>query len=366
MNFIINKKILKNNNKVSNISNSWKYLKIIISLALIFTITYSTANIYINEINEDSSLLKIFEKNSKNIYTKSSMDISSNSILASSKQVNNTIINEANRFSKAKTNFNIITKEKDKIESGCSSIILHVNNSSSVYSYRRDSTYATDLYLKKTKISGKTALKEYKTTNTYFLHSLIIKDGWIVSIGGADNPSINKNLEKLGSKIAKSGKIAKKDLNKATNYIKRLGLGHFVIKSPKGKVGYTIYNRRSSKTNILKMKSGEYLCIPNSPSYYQKGKYPTNKKSSVNSAIYIASSDKFGVNRRNIMTYEIKNTANKTKIKVYVSNDNGKNVGRKTNKADNVIIKGKKSKKIKSKKIPKIPSKKHITTVTLK
>ena len=263
--------------------------------------------------------------------------------------------------------------DKTKIEDGCSSILFQVSSNSYVYGYRRDSSYVASLYLKKVKFYGIEALKEYKTTNTYFFHSIIFKNGWYIGAGGVDNPKVNKYLENLGAKMVYKKKISSADMKNAMKKVRSLGLGHFVIKSPTGKVGVAIYNKGSFKLSIFTMKSGEYLVIPNSVRLFKKGKIVVKKSNSVDASIYIAGSDRFGVNRRNIMMYNITNikymntTSNKTitetKIKIWTSNDSGKYVGRNTgNKADNIIFNGK---KVLASLIPKIPNKKYIGEVIL-
>lgn len=96
-----------------------------------------------------------------------------------------------------------------------------------------------------------------------------------------------------------------------------------------------IYNKRSSKLNIFKMKPDEYLSISNSPGFFRKGTYTVKKSKLVDTTIYIVGTDKFGVDKRNMMVYDVKNTTDtnknktnkanaKTKINIWVSNDNGK------------------------------------------
>lgn len=278
----------------------------------------------------------------------------------SKNNVNNTI--KLNRATKTNSN------TKTKIEDSCSSILLKVNANSYVYGYRWDSTYTANLCLKKVKLYGIEALKEYKTTNTYFFHSIVFKNGWYIGEWGSDNPNVNRYLESLGAKMVYKKSITLSDMKKAMKKIKSLGIGHFVIKSPEWKVGVAIYNGGSSKLSIFTMKDGEYLTIPNSPRLFRKGIYTVKKSNAVDAAIYIAGADKFGVNRRNIMIYNVTNTkytdkatkktTTKTKIKVWVTNDNGKYVRRSTGKkVDNVIFKGK---KISPSSIPKIPNKKYV------
>ncbi|BBL62491.1 hypothetical protein MARBORIA2_07230 [Methanobrevibacter arboriphilus] len=287
----------------------------------------------------------------------------------------NTKIDSKKEDSKTNTPTNISSKSKSKIETGCCSIILQINSSAYTYAYRRDSTYAANLYIKKVKLYGIEALKEYKTTNTYFFHSIIFKNGWYLATGGSDNPKVNKYLQNLGAKMVYKNTINSVYMKKAMKKVKSLGLGHFVIKAPNGKVGVVIYNYGVSKLSIFKMKSGEYLSIPNSPNLFRHNKYTVKKNKSVDAAIYIAGTDKFGVNRRNIIVYNVenfkyKNKLNKNKlnkktlIKIWVSNDNGRYVGRNTgNKADNVIFKGK---TVYAGSIPKIPNKRYIGKVLLK
>jgi len=300
------------------------------------------------------------------------------------KDINKNIAEIRDPIKNTKYNELIIEKKpktisESKLESGCCSVVLHVNNNSYVYGYRRDSSYAADIYLKKVKLYGIEGLKEYKTRNTYFFHTLILKNGWFISAGGSDNPQVNKYLEDLGAKMAYNKKINKTYILKAMQKVKSLGIGHFVIKSPKGKVGVAIYNR-GSKLSIFRMKNGEYVSIPNSPRSFRKGNYLTKKSSPVYSGIYIAGTDVFGFSRRNIMMYSVSNiqskiaiknlnktsfkTITKTKVKIWAINDNGKYVGRNTkSKYDNVFYKGKKTF---GNSLSIIPNKKYIGEAILK
>ncbi|KZX15783.1 hypothetical protein MBCUT_12860 [Methanobrevibacter cuticularis] len=246
---------------------------------------------------------------------------------------------------------------------GCCSIILQLNNSSSVYAYRRDSSYSANLYIENTKFFGKKAIKEYKLNNGYFFHTIISKDGWFVGTGGSNKAQLNKYLEKLSRNIIKKGTITKNDMAKSNNAFKKYGFGHFVVKSPEGYVGVNIYNNKKSKSTVFKMKDGEYITIPNYPKYYQKGSYKIKKSDAISAAIYIAAKDKTGFNRRNIMIYDVKRIDNLTKIKIWVSNDNGKYSKTKNLGKDNVIYK---KKKTSTKSIPSAPNKKYIGEAILK
>jgi hypothetical protein len=232
---------------------------------------------------------------------------------------------------------------------GCSSIISQYNKTSFNYGYRRDSTYGANIYLKKVKINGLNGIKEYKTVNGYFLHTLILEGGWYIGTGGADIPSTNKKLENLGARMAYNNKITKTGMLKAYKLVKSLKLGHFVIKSPTGEVGAICYFFGSYKNKMFKLKNREYAIIPNNPKYFKIGKIKPNLKL-VDVAIYGLSHDAFGVNRRNIMTYSVEILLKKvntiqistTKVTIYASNDNGKYVGKQSAKLkDNIIYNGK-------------------------
>ena len=254
-------------------------------------------------------------------------------------------------------------KTVNKTNSGCCSVLVHVKKGVDVFSYRRDSTYAANLHIIKTKWYGKEAVKEYKKTNGYFFHTIITKNGWIVSTGGPDIVWINKNLESLAGRISVKGYITKTDINSAYTLLRKAKLGHFLIKDPSGNVGLTIYSYGRSKVKLFKMKDGEYVSVPNNPIYYRQG--VINKKFiSVSSAIYLAGTDKYGINRRNIITYRVQDISNSTEVKVWASYDGGKLINRKgRGKPDNIIFRGH---EIYANTLPRIPSKKYIGEITLR
>lgn len=263
----------------------------------------------------------------------------------------------------------------DRLTADCCSVVLHVNKDSHVFAFRRDSSYSANLYIKKINIGAKEGIKEYKTRNGYFLHSLVTEDGWYVGNGGPDIVYINKGLENIAVNMISKNTINNYYMGRANSLLKKLSLGHFVIKSPNGKVGILIKNGRSSKYSIFTMKNGEFVSIPNSPKSYRRGSYLKYSKDPVTAAIKIAGTDRWGINRKNIMTYSTKSNYdykkvvrdNKTVtlktlknrvIEVFATWDTGKLLGRKARvKADNVYFF---SKYISAKSIPIIPYKKFI------
>jgi len=267
---------------------------------------------------------------------------------------------------KKSTSFNNFMPRYYEISSGCCSVVLHGGNDSFAYGFRRDHSYSVDMHIQKTKLNGKEAIKTYKLTKGYFTHAIVLADGWFVGIGGWDNPNVNKNLEKLGGEIASRGKITNNDMNTALKYLKTIGMGHFVIKNPDGNIGVVLYNKGNIKGTIktvFKMKKGDFVSVPNGPSYYRKGTYNV-KSNSVDAAIYVAGSDKWGVQRRNIIIFDVKKIKNATNVGIWATNDDGKYVGRSSKKySDNIIYN---KTKTKSSSIPIIPNKKYIGKAILK
>ena len=248
-----------------------------------------------------------------------------------------------------------------KTSSGCCSVLVHVKKGVDIFSYRRDSTYAANLHIIKTKWYGKQAVKEYKTTNGYFFHTIITRNGWIVSSGGPDIVWITQKLERIAGHASVRGYIKKSDINSAYALLRKEGLGHFLIKDPSGNVGLVTYNYGRSKTKLFKMKDREYVVVPNNPIYYRQGTV-SKKSNTVSSAIHLAGTDRYGINRRNIITYDVQNIHNSTEVNIWASYDGGKLIKRYRGKPDNIIFRGH---KIYASTLPRIPSKKYIGKITL-
>ena len=262
----------------------------------------------------------------------------------------------------------VLNKPTKKATSNCCSVLLHVSNGYDVFAYRRDSSYAANLYITKSKWYGKQTLKEYKLRNGYFFHNIISKDGWFVGTGGPDIVWINKALEKVAGQMVYNKKITTTGMNRARSLLRSLGMGHFIIKSPNGDVGVAINYYGSTLYRKFRMKPGQYVSVPNSPRCYRSGFVSKTRLSNpVNAAIYLAGTDRWGYNRRNIITYEtknfIENNAAKTGIKVWATYDTGLYVGRRTRGwRDNIYFLGR---RIAANSIPRIPAKKFIGSLTL-
>lgn len=243
-------------------------------------------------------------------------------------------------------------------EYGCCSFYVQVSKYEAVAGFRRDGTNAVNIHIVKCKWNGRTALKQYKS-NSYFFHTIVTSDGWMVGNGGIDNPTINKAIENLAGKMVKNGKISKTYLKKIQRYEKALGLGHFAIKSPTGKYGLVW----GSAIYTGKLKAGEYLCVPNGKSYFRYGTWDKFSDNPKDAAIKIAGTDPFGINRRGIEVFHWKATTTEgkttSKVKVYATNDNGQLLGRSSTAhlIDNIYFG---SKFISKSKLPTIPSSKYL------
>ncbi len=248
-----------------------------------------------------------------------------------------------------------VTKSNQKIIKGlgCCSVLIHVKKGHDVFAFRRDSTYTANLHFKRSKWYGKDTIKEYKIVNGYFFHTIISTGGWIIATGGPDIPYLNKKLESLAGRTSVSGHITKTTINSAYSILRKEGMGHFIIKSPNDLVGLVIYNGGKTKKALFKMKNGRYVSVPNSPICYRSGY--TNKKDPVSSAIHLETTDRWGLNRRNIITYNVTNTYFSTNVKIWAS------TCRRT--PDNILFGGKKIGKY---TLPRIPNKKFIGQLDLK
>lgn len=245
-------------------------------------------------------------------------------------------------------------------EYGCCSFYVQVSNSEAVTGFRRDGTNSVTIHIVKCKWNGRTAVKQYKT-NSYFFHTIVTSDGWMIGTGGIDNPSINRAIETISGRMVKKGVISNYYLKKIQRYERALGLGHYAIKSPRGNYalvwGSGIYKGT--------LKPGEYLSVPNGKSCFRHSTWAKFSDNPKNAAIKIAGTDPFGVNRRGITAFHWKATTVEGKttsaVKVYASNDNGKLLGRSSTAylRDNIYFG---SKFISKYKLPQTPYSKYLGT----
>ena len=252
--------------------------------------------------------------------------------------------------------------DMDLIElSECTSVILHVDENESVISHRRDSTGAADIFIVEDNYNGIDFIKQYKTADGYFAHVIVTSNGWVIGNGGVTDGDVFKQIEKLSLDIVASNKIDEKSVLPIYNILSKYSLGHFVIKAPDG--SYCFAN--SNHYDNGKLIKGQAIVLPNVYSYSKRTMYDSTLNP-VDASIKLTSLDNYGINRRDIVTYDYKLSLKDGKlvstVDYYVSNDNGKAVGLSTGGlADNVHYFGK---YIAWKDIPQTPGKLLLGTYT--
>ncbi|MDO5852214.1 MAG: hypothetical protein Q4Q23_06980 [Methanobacteriaceae archaeon] len=317
-------------------------------------------------VNNGKIVIKINDK------TYSSFNITNNTTSTdfiippswSGKKINLTsIYGENNKY-----NFNQIntTIQLDKFEiapvneteansSSCCSVMLQISNKDTAMAFRRDSTYQATLTISKQSWYGTTITRQSKSTGGYFTHAIITQSGWTIGFGGADNTNTNKKIENLAGTMVSKNSITTSYINQVYSLVRSLGVGHFVIKTPDGRLGVAIFNKKGTQF-VSKLSKGEFVSVPNSVTYYRRGSYSNFDKNPVNAIIKIAGTDKFGVNRRDITTFYQHTISNSKKVlNVYATNDDGKLSGRHTAKlVDPINIYGK---NIRTSSLPLLPNK---------
>lgn len=246
-------------------------------------------------------------------------------------------------------------------DSGCCSVVVHVSSGHDVVTYRRDSNNSADTIIENMSFSGQNAIHEYKTQGGYFTHVIITQSGWIICIGGKDDPDMNKMLEKLASDVISRGSIQKQDINQANLIVKDNHWGHFLIKSPDNNVAVTSYDGRipgspANMTDMFKLNDGDYVKLANNPSYFVVSKYNETSTDPVDAAIKIVGRDTFGLDRRDVTSYEFVNNSTTSKVSVWASFDGGALTGA-HGSPDNVRFYGNETP---ANELPTIPAKKFL------
>ena len=268
--------------------------------------------------------------------------LSLNAVQANENITDDNILAESSHDIKIKEKSVDESKEKSDVEFGCNSVFVQVSASEGVTSFRRDSTSSANIFIKPVKWHGRVALKQYKTKGSYFFHSIVTSDGWLIGNGGADNPSINKKIENIAGDMVKSNKIKKSSLKEIQRCIKSLSVGHFVIKAPNGKYAIVWIG------TILKgkLKPGQYISVPNGKSYYRHGNYRSFDKNPAKAAMKIVASNYFGINRRDATVFKWHSSTHmgitSSKVTAYAANEAGHLIGRSTSGLkDNIYFKNK-------------------------
>ena len=213
----------------------------------------------------------------------------------------------------------VISNETD--EFGCCSVVLQLDGNHTIMSYRRDANQSADIHIEEVNWHGHPAIKQYKTDNGYFNHVIVTQEGWVIGLGGVDDGEDNQKCENIATEmITDDYSISKYALEKIQKIKQAYKKGHIIIKAPNGNYGFAT----DEKLKIGTLKPGEYISLPNKYEYSRAGNFTSNSSDNIKSMIELAQSDVFGLNRRDIFTYDFYTNENGTNITdIYLSNDDG-------------------------------------------
>ena len=219
----------------------------------------------------------------------------------------------------------------------CCSFAIQEKNGT-VFAFRQDAELSDDgvVIHNDTLNNQEIIVQEIDDPDSHFIHAMITEDGWIASHGGDSvNDTETRNMENITYEMLASKKISSDSLKKIQKIFNKYGYGHFFIKAPDGRYG-VVYNETVLVGNL---KLGEFLVIPNEYSGFSGGNYTDYAKDPVDAIVKICSYEDSGTNRRNIYSYDYKlqdtDNGEKYGVSIYVSNDNGHNVGLNTSEIVN-------------------------------
>lgn len=224
----------------------------------------------------------------------------------------------------------------NKSNSECCSFVIQEENET-VFGFRQDSPingYGVRIH-NDTYDGLQVLVQEIDTPNKHFIHTIITEDGWIASHGGDSTNSTHiRILESLAIEMLVSKKIIPESLAEIQKSFNDLfnGYGHVFIKAPDGRYGIAFGETCLYGT----LKPGEFLIVPNVYYGFRMGDYSGYGIDPIDAIIEMCSYENTGWNRRNLYTYDYKvhDTADGQKygVDIYVTDDNGLNVGLNTSK----------------------------------
>ncbi|MBQ6100202.1 MAG: hypothetical protein IJL02_10140 [Methanobrevibacter sp.] len=207
---------------------------------------------------------------------------------------------------------------------GCCSIVWQLDGNETIMSYRRDSDLDADVFIKQVDWHGKQAIKQYKTDGEYFCHVIVTDAGWVIGLGGTDDGIDNEIAENITAEMINDNyTISEESLAKIQEIKKPYGKGHVVIKAPNGNYGFATVD--ALKTGQL--YPGRYISIPNDYSYSRANDISLDNDDNIKVMNELSQSDRYGLDRREIITYDINIGENNNTTDVYVSNEDGSLVG---------------------------------------
>lgn len=218
----------------------------------------------------------------------------------------------------------IVNDTADDSLFGCCSIVFQMDGKDTLMSYRRDSNETADVHIEKVVWHGIPAIKQYKTDGGYFNHVIVTDDGWVIGLGGINDGSSNEKCENITADMINDDyKISKSSLEKIQEILKPYGRGHAVIKAPNGNYGFACVDML--KTG--KLEPGHYISIPNNYSLSRSGELSIYNGDKIEIMNDLSQSDKYGLDRREIITYEFRADKLFNKTNIYVANEDGSKLG---------------------------------------
>ena len=251
----------------------------------------------------------------------------------------------------------IISNETDSF--GCCSIVLQLENNDTLMSYRRDSNYSADVFIEKVDWHGIPSIKQYKTDNGYFNHVIVTNNGWVIGLGGIDDGVDSELCENITAKmITDNYSISEDYLTQIQEIKKPYGRGHVVIKAPNGNYGFAT----PTIVKTGRLSPGEYISIPNDYELSRKGNISLAEQDKIKAMFNLSQTDLYGVDRREIIAYDIHLTNESNSTDIYLANEDGSLIGKDyASCIDNVVFN---NTTIEGKDIPLAPDYKKIGTIS--
>ena len=214
------------------------------------------------------------------------------------------------------------TNESDMI--GCCSIVWQLDENETVMSYRRDCDLDADIHIENIDWHGHNVIKQYKTDNNYYCHVIITSDGWVIGLGGTDDGIDNQIAENMTAEMINDNyTISESELKKIQQIKAPYGKGHVVIKAPNGNYGFATVDKIKTGT----LAPGEYISIPNDYQYSRRDNITIDVADDIKEMNNLSRSDLYGLDRREIITYDIQLGKNNNTTDIYASNEDGGLVG---------------------------------------
>lgn len=223
---------------------------------------------------------------------------------------------------------------------GCTSVIVRDSDTHYVLAFRRDANYSANIYIQPMDWHGFNVIEQFKNESGYAFHVVLTQNGWLISNGGHEDSDDNQRIEAIAANMVSNNTIDNESLkNISTIKTKNNNTGHFFIMNPQG--NYAVVFANNSIYSEKAIDNGKYLCIPNDESYFASGNYKTRGPDAVEAAVSIISKDNYGVDRRDVIIYDITFDEDKeiTNVDVYASNDDGSFSGVSAgNMVDDIVI----------------------------